>query len=63
MAKINEYNVNVTKEQADEFVKNYRSGDKIPDEMIQYAKNWLQNDCNGICAALQVLFDSSEKKL
>ena len=42
MAHINELRGDpITKEQADEFVKNYKQGDPIPQEYVDYAVNWL----------------------
>ena len=33
----------VTKEQADDFVKNYKPGDSIPQEYVDYAMKWADD--------------------
>jgi len=48
MKPITELKTNFTKEQAEEFIKNYKEGEPIPDELIQYALNWGRETAAGL---------------
>ena len=44
MAQVNELRGRVvTKEEADEFVKNYKPGEPIPQEYVDYAMQWAED--------------------
>lgn len=38
----------ISKEQAEEFIRNYKEGDPVPDEIAQYALDWGKKTAEGL---------------